>query len=550
MSKQKAHWALTIKEECYLSWSPKKREEFDYFVGKYIQCQGERMQLHYDKTNNYLLAVGLKEKEDDNTSTVHWHCMFSCQPGKTCTAGRVRIVMGMNYMTIPDEYLQPLDTNPMTYMKYANKMSPDSRKRSDVDGILRDEFNMLKEKSVVSKETFVAYLCEKYGATWVTKNKTIIDMFCGIQEQCYAERIVVDVDDDVDIASRVVDIISSFHDNVLKQIETRGHLHTKADALNDVKKEDIAKYITFVALIPYMFQRAKNAIDYIPGLYFWGDANAGKSFIFQMGKAYRTIATDSIGVGKFKLETCEAGFLLDDVKGDAIDTGSYISTLRQLTLGAYTRVKIHSETKQIKGFVSVTSNEKPCFLEGDYDEKNRNAWLRRFIVLEFTRDKNMDELVVNGNEFEYRISQETIAPFMLNIAKHFRETYGVNHRIYKSIHIYKRHLHKYIRENPTPLNVSIELKSPEDGPGPNLDITVGHFDEPKIITAANILYPRKEKTNSIVVVDSSSDATLHEEIKANKRKPLFDYDTDSDGFDISNGKRVKLIKANSQHFMR
>jgi hypothetical protein len=550
MSKQKAHWALTIKEDCYLTWSPKKREEFDYFVGKYIQCQGERMQLHYDKTSNYILAVGLKEKEDENTSSTHWHCMFSCQPGKTCTAGRVRIVMGMNFMTIPDEYLQPLDTNPMTYMKYANKTSPDSRKKTDVDGILRDEFNMLKKKSVVSKDTFNAYLCDKYGATWITKNKTIIDTFCSIQEQCYAERIVVDVDDDVDIAERVKEIISSFHDNVLKQIQTQGHFHTKADALNNVKQEDIAKYITFISLIPYMFQRARNAIDYIPGLYFWGDANAGKSFIFQLGKAYRTIATDSVGVGKFKLETCEAAFLLDDVKGDAVDTGSYISTLRQLTLGAYTRVKIHSETRQIKGFVSVTSNEKPCFLESEYDEKNRNAWLRRFIVLEFKRDKNMDELIVNGNEFEYTIAQETIAPFMLNIAKHLRETYGESHRVYKSIHIYKRHLHKYIRENPTPVDISIPLATIEDGPGPNLDIAVGHFDQPKIITAANILYPKKHP--SVVVIDSSNETTLQEEVKTNKRKPIvsLDYDTDSDGFELSNGKRVKLVEANSQHFMR
>lgn len=550
MSKQKAHWALTIKEECYLAWSPKKREEFDYFVGKYIQCQGERMQLPYDKTNNYILAVGLKEKEDDNTSSVHWHCLFSCQPGKTCTAGRVRIVMGLSYMPIPEEYLQPLDTNPMTYMKYANKTSTSNRKTHDVDGILRDEFNMLKKRSVVSKDTFLTYLCEKYGATWITKNKTIIDMYCSIQEQCYAERIVVDVDDDVDIAERVKEIISSFHDNVLTQIKTRGHLHTKADALNNVKQDDIAKYITFISLVPYMFQRAKNAIDYIPGLYFWGDANAGKSFIFQMGKAYRTIATDSVGVGKFKLETCEAAFLLDDVRGDAIDTGSYISTLRQLTLGAYTRVKIHSETRQIKGFVSVTSNEKPCFLEAGYDEKNRNAWLRRFIVLEFKRPKNMDELIVNGNEFEYRIAQETIAPFMLNLAKHLRETYGENHRVYKSIHIYKRHLHKYIALNPTPLDVSIELPTQEDGPGPNLDITVGHFDQPKIITAANILHPRRFP--SIVIVDSSNDATLKEELKTNKRKALvsLDYETDSDGFELSNGKRIKHVEADDNQFMR
>lgn len=545
MSKQKAHWAITIREETYMSWSPKQRDLFDSFVGKYERCQGERMKLEYDNHQHYWLAIGLKEREDDNTSTPHWHCLFSCLPGKTCTAGRVRTVMGMNYMTIPQEYLQTLDTNPMTYMKYAHKTSGNNRKRDDVDGIIKETFDLLKQKSVVSKDSFMAYLCEKYGATWVTKNKTIIDTFCSIQEQCYAERIVVAEESTEDIVERTQQIISSFHDNILKQISGRnGQYQTKCEALNDVNREDTAKYITFVALIPYLFQRAQNVIDNIPGLYFWGDANAGKSFIFQLGKCYRTIATDSVGVGKFKLETCESAFLLDDVRGDAVDSGSYMATLRQLTLGAKTRVKIHSETKQIKGFVAVTSNEKPAFLNSEYDEKNRNAWLRRFVVVQFVRDLNMDEILVNGNEFEYKAALATIAPFMKNIANYLRQTYGKNHRVYKSIHVYKHHLDKYIASN---------IEEPEDdGPRPDLDSTVGHFDEPKIITAANEIEVRRTPYRETITL--SDDSILNEELKTNKRVRLVDYEEDSnpenDGFEFSNGKRVKLVEANSQHFMR
>lgn len=545
MSKQKAHWAITVREETYMSWSPKQRDLFDSFVGKYERCQGERMKLEYDNHQHYWLAIGLKEREDDNTSTPHWHCLFSCLPGKTCTAGRVRTVMGMNYMTIPQEYLQTLDTNPMTYMKYAHKTSGNNRKRDDVDGIIKETFDLLKQKSVVSKDSFMAYLCEKYGATWVTKNKTIIDTFCSIQEQCYAERIVVAEESTEDIVERTQQIISSFHDNILKQISGRnGQYQTKCEALNDVNREDTAKYITFVALIPYLFQRAQNVIDNIPGLYFWGDANAGKSFIFQLGKCYRTIATDSVGVGKFKLETCESAFLLDDVRGDAVDSGSYMATLRQLTLGAKTRVKIHSETKQIKGFVAVTSNEKPAFLNNEYDEKNRNAWLRRFVVVQFVRDLNMDEILVNGNEFEYKAALATIAPFMKNIANYLRQTYGKNHRVYKSIHVYKHHLDKYIASN---------IEEPEDdGPRPDLDSTVGHFDEPKIITAANEIEVKRTPHRETITL--SDDSILNEELKTNKRVRLVDYEEDSnpenDGFEFSNGKRVKLVEANSQHFMR
>lgn len=516
MGKQRAHWAITIRQDTYLKWSFKQRQLFDSFVGKYGKCQGERMKLSYDKSQHYWLAVGLKEREDDKTCVPHWHCLFSCLSSKTCYSSRVRIVMNMNHMDIPEEYIQEVHTNPMVYMKYAHKTT--EKQKENIDGILSDTFNMLKEKSVVSKETFITYLCDKYGATWVTKNKTIIDTYCSIQEQCYAERIIVVEEDDMHIEDRVKEIISSFHDNILKQIKRPGKMQTSADALKDVATDDIAKYITFIALLPYMFQRAKNAIDFIPGLYFWGDANAGKSFIFQLGKAYRTIATDAVGVGKFKLETCESAFLLDDVRGDAVDTGSYISTLRQLTLGAYTRVKIHSETRQIKGFVAVTSNDKPVFLEDEYDEENRKAWLRRFIVIQFVKDNRMDEILVNGNEFEYKRSQAVIAPFMKNIAQHLCDTYGKEHQVYNTIQAYNKHLDKYITISNTP---TVE----EDGPGPVLDCFMGHFDEPEMITAANLLEPKKRPP--IVVIEDSND-----------------------GFELSNGKRIKLVETNDQHVMQ
>lgn len=533
MARQKAHWCITIKEECYNDWSLSVKNLFDQHAGKYINCKGDRIILPYDKTQSYYLAVGFKEKEDNKTSTTHWHCMISCMPGKTATAGRIRIAMNMNNMNIDNQYIQPMDTNPMTWMKYCNKEGTTDKKSQNIDGILRDEFNALKKDSIVAKEGFLSHLCELYGATWITKNKTIIDTFCSIQEQCYAERIVTDRDDNADIITRVKSIISSFHDNILKQLKTPNHFYSTAEAISGVSIEDVAKYITFIALLPYLFQRAKNAVDYIPGLYFWGDANAGKSFIFQLGRTYKTIATDSVGIAKFKLETCESAFLLDDIRGNTIDSSSYISTLRQLTLGASTRIKVHSETKQVKGFVAVTSNEMPYFLSDYYDEKNKNAWLRRFIVLQFTKDDEMDDLIVNGNEFEHTIAQQHLAPFMLNLARELKKIYGADHRICKSINLYKRHLRRYIDEFNEPVQDSIVSNINRDGP--SLDTPVGYFDEPKLITAANL-----------IVVDRLKNKKSTANKNTNKRQPsLDDEDITLNGFD-TNGKRIKLEPSNDK----
>lgn len=468
MSRQRAHWAITVREENFNTWDIQKQNEFTSVAGKYIDLKGDRISMIYSDALNYKLAVGFKEKEDSNTAGVHWHCLFSCDPGKTCTAGRVRIVMKSHGMPIVNEYLQCIDTNPLVFMKYANKEGVRGNiKKSSVDDILRIEFQKLKEKSSVSREMFNSLLCEKYGATWLTKNKSVIDTFCSIQEECYAERIIVD-DEDTEIEERVKNIIESFYSNILYQITQSGSFVTRCDALVDVKNEHIAKYITFVAFIPYLFQRATKVIDFIPGLYFWGDANAGKSFVFQLGRSYRPIAMDSNGVGKFKLETCESAFLLDDVKGDFVDTSLMSSTLRQLTLGAYTRVKVHSETRQTKGFVAVTSNEKPNFLDSAYDEKNRIAWLRRFIVVEFRNNDNLNDIVINGNELEFKVSQTAIAPTLLAYAQEFKENYNIEHRINKSLELYVKHLSKYISTSTTIV---------EDGS--NLDNIVGYIDKAK-----------------------------------------------------------------------
>lgn len=511
---------------------------FESYVGKNVELKGERLRIDYDDKISYYLSVGLKEKEDDNTAAPHWHCMVSNMPRNTCTANRVRYIMSSIGMPIDGEYLQPIDTSPLQYMAYCHKTMHNGMARArknEVDTILSDTFKELKENGVVSKETFTTTLCERYGPSWITRNRTVIETFCSILEQCYSERLII-TDEPTDLDELTKDIIIAFHDNVLRQLNEEG-MNSKCEAIKGVTIQDVAKYISFIALLPYMFQRAKNVIDFIPGLYFWGQPNTGKSFIFQMGKAYRVIATDSVGIGKFNIDVAESAFLLDDVRGDAIDANSYMSTLRRLALGTNARIKVHSTTKEIKGWCAVTSNEMPQFLTSGYDQSNRDAWLRRFIVLEF-KTSPIEEMLVNGNEFEYKAAQEVIAQFMMNTAQHLKEIYGAEHRIYKSIEVYARHLNKYI-------SVTKDVK--EDGPGPSVDTNLGNIgghqiDQPVLITAANKIEPRKRP---------HSEEKLAVELATNRRITLVEnYESDDDGFDISNGKRIKLVEADENAFAR
>lgn len=542
MAPQRAHWQITITKATYDSWSDEIQQTFISHEGKYLKCEGRRIKLNYNNELTYNLAVGVRQNG-------YWNCLFSCFPGATCPIGRLRIVMeqcGMPLVKEADK-IETLDgTSPLSYMKFANRTTkPIADVVDQVDTILLKTFNTMKQKNVVSKERFVQKLCEEYGPTWITKNKTVIDTYCSIQEHCYKERIVNDAEDDADIAERVKSIISDYHDNILYQLRIPGHYNTKCEALEGVRLDDVSTYIVIISLIPYMFQRGKNLIDFIPGLYYWGDANSGKSMIFQLGKGYRTIACDATGIGKFKLETCEAGFLLDDVRADTIDHSCYLSTLRQLTLGAFTRIKVHSETRQIKGFIAVTSNERPNFLTYGYDEKNRDAWLRRFIVLEFKRYPDMDELLINGNEFEYTIAQKTIAPFLRNLADDLLERYGKDHRINKSISIYISHLDKYIDENNPDSRISLD--ETVDKYGSHVDSAMGNLHEAKT--------PIKRQESTIVqtlkrVKRQHDKNNKKQEMKKKKKKePKIEIISDermtpdSNGFELSNGEGVRLIEA-------
>ena len=66
------------------------------------------------------------------------------------------------------------------------------------------------------------------------------------------------------------------------------------------------------------------------------------------------------------------------------------STVRNLTLGGVTTVKISGEIQNVQGFVVCTSNDTPDFIEDTSEgifnvtEANFLAWRRRFITIKFT----------------------------------------------------------------------------------------------------------------------------------------------------------------------
>lgn len=443
---QRAHWCLTVVEDVVNKWPKHVQDAWREQSGN----QDTPLQIVFSEIS-YSLWIGHREGEDDNTKEPHYHVLLSCPSGRTATKSKAFNIMNsanFKLMGINNIYCQELQTTVAKYKNYIFKTSCDAKIKS-VDGIISKAADRLKTVGNITKESLRKELIDQQGPSWYSKHKQVVETYIGAIDNFQTQRIV-DVEEDMDeIVERTKNIIATFHDIVLRNIEENGY-STTHEFFKETPNDIMAKYITVISLLPYLFQRSATCMDNIPGLYFFGDAGAGKSMIFNMGRSYKMIASDSVGVSRFKLEGCQSAFLLDDIKASSLNDQTYMSTLRQLILGGFSRVKTHADTQQIKGFIAVTSNETPIFLLEPKDnnmKQNNDAWKRRFITLKFEY-QNLKDFDRQGNEFDYTQSLESIATFIKNCYDYFVEENekteeGDYYRLIKTLTPYYNSLYKY-----------------------------------------------------------------------------------------------------------
>ena len=157
-----------------------------------------------------------------------------------------------------------------------------------------------------------------------------------------------------------------------------------------------------LAILPLVAKRSEEP-DKLPGLYFYGPPQTGKSYFFNLSEAYHKVAVDAPGVSRFKLQRNEDALFLDDIQSGTLDNRNNSSTVRQLALGDTASVKICGGTQTIRAFVVCTGNDTPNFLKTAgsecYDAEDRNsnckAWQRRFITIKLSNPVDMDPIHVD-----------------------------------------------------------------------------------------------------------------------------------------------------------
>lgn len=141
-------------------------------------------------------------------------------------------------------------------------------------------------------------------------------------------------------------------------------------------------FIKCLALLPILCGRCEG--DELPSLYLYGSPKSGKSYLFNHFKdIIKMIPGDAEGVSRFDLSGVQRCLLLDDVPADFVVRQDNSMTLRSLTLGEYTDVKIAGDTRRIMSWIVVTSNDLPVFMTSDaMSRENVGANSRRFFLVD------------------------------------------------------------------------------------------------------------------------------------------------------------------------
>ena len=397
---QYRNWAVTWKADGPLL-PETSRDGVRYSGGNYI----------------YRIFVGPQESPDKDCTDDHQHVMVHCETSNISKKKVKEALVGYSSLaaeTVEEKviYISKLYSTKSAYVMYCFKSDGEGVLGKD-DTIVIDTIDNLKtEGRTPTAHAIKRKLIDDHGASAYNKR------FCKVAETYLLETDVTDsrgnpkvvLDSKVNCTNFLTMLLSWFI------ILGRTKVQTHAKPFDTIP-EPILKQVAFlISLIPYFSRRVQGMADCLPALYLWGIQSAGKSSVFSNCRFIKKIPTDSSGVSRFRMDKMHTAVLLDDVESDTINHKENSSTLKQLTLGNDVEVKTMGSTQSIKGFVVITSNSPPSYLNDkavSVDEKgnedtfiNRDivnaSWKRRFITCEFVNTCPFDYVCIDYDDFKLR----------------------------------------------------------------------------------------------------------------------------------------------------
>jgi hypothetical protein len=369
-TKRRVHWCFCVEEK-------------DISLVEETSKQGKPVKI---KEKMYTLYIGPIKEPDDLIHNCHRLGMIYSKQ-HAITRGQAKAVLNALEINIQNVMSLLKTCKPSTYLDYAwNSLD---LKKSEAEQLIKQCINALTDEGIITtSEKLRAKIKEAYGANFVVHNKSLIDLMMRSPE--YFPNVII-VNEKVNQEENFINILkvtNTFSEIVSRAVSKNGYI-TSHKKFQNLSNFDINLTITMLAILPMIAKRTEYPDD-LPGLYFYGEPSSGKSFFFNKSPAYHKVATDAPGVSRYRLQVYERAFLLDDINSKILNDKTNSSTIRNLTLGGVTTVKISGEIQNVQGFVVCTSNDTPDFIEDTSEgifnvtEANFLAWRRRFITIKFT----------------------------------------------------------------------------------------------------------------------------------------------------------------------
>lgn len=350
------------------------------------------------------VEIGIGPAEFDERGP-HHHCLLRCL-SRPITKSRAKAYWNELQPNAPlseTDYFKSLLTTTYQYVNYMYK-SYAKLKKSRLTLAIEEAVEAITKEQGYSdaSDRLKAHLFDQEGFDFVTKYKKDIEEAKKFPSLMQEKRTMDIQNDDDENASKTFQIINYFKQN-LKNQYTEKQPAPYTGEFEHLSSNQQVNYILMITLLPILVNRAFE--DGIPGIIFYGIAHTGKSYFFSKCKYFKKVASDAKGVSRFKLNSNESAYLFDDSYNDYLIRKDNESTIKQLTLGQETSIKIHSNSQLVRAFVFITMNEKPFFLTVDpsllqamHNDSNSNstteanglninnikAWRRRFITFHMT----------------------------------------------------------------------------------------------------------------------------------------------------------------------
>ena len=347
-------------------------------------------------SKTYTVVIGPVEDPDQAASYKHQHGYIACPKSVALTKGQAISILKQIGAYEDGQYVHELDSTKAKYHSYCFKTS--DCMFTSAERAIKRAWDAVQENDgvKVTPKRLKAKLAKSEGVSFVSRNKPVIDTFLNTPEIRQSGRDLVEEVDRIENMIAFTEACKRFNDQLIAMVDKNG-ISTTHPAFKDVSRMDQVCAFNCMALLPMLVNRAR-ITDNIPAIWFHGLPHCGKSFLFSQMTNYKKVATDAVGVSRFRLDGDQSGLLLDDLDEGFLFKSENSKTLKALTLGEREVVKTMGDTQEIRAFVVCTSNGVPDFLQvykkkeedGPDAERshqfNCNAWKRRFVTLFFDEE--------------------------------------------------------------------------------------------------------------------------------------------------------------------